>query len=309
MKILFCTPVFGDYGLDSLYDGLCQVLGQENVLDYPSKPSLHGQTPGKLAWYPSLFDYPETVSNLQKLEMLRCNEFDIILIGCRANLNFTDDQNMLELLKEKSQIIPTYLIDQGDEPGINTKMMDNFNTVSYFKREYFRNKISDPKIIPLSFSYSSKYLPGDISGERSHTLFWAGKVIPSRQPYITICQALRGKPFYGFPQDRYRLHLAQHTIGLNLKGVGNDTVRYYEIPANGTLLFTEKPDFVIENGFTDGETAVMFESPEEMKEKLDYCLKNRDYVDKIRLAGYDWFQMYHTTKIRAGQLLNKISKL
>ena len=117
---------------------------------------------------------------------------------------------------------------------------------------------------------------------------------------------MKGRPFYGYNQDSYRHKLLVHAICLNLKGRGNDTVRYYEIPAHRALLLTEKIDITLENAFTDGETCVSFESPEEMKEKIIFCLDNPDYRDKIRLAGFNWFNEHHTSKVRAQQFLNKI---
>lgn len=306
MKILYYIPSFLDYGLDTLFDGLVQLLGPENALEYPHKPVLHGEKQKKLGWYPCFFDHPIVATDSQKIAMLQNNEFDIILIGCRLNTEFPPDE-FISLIQEKSKIIPTYLIDQGDESGINSKLIEQFHPRLYFKREFFADQISDQNIVPLSFSYSNCYLPQHISGERTHELFWAGKSDTARQPYLKICQDLRGSPFCGYPQVRYREKLLSNTIGLNLRGWGWDTVRYYEVPAHGMLLFSQKPNIVIENAFKDGENSVMFESPEEMTEKLNYCLKNRSYVDKIRLAGHEWFTRYHTSKMRAKQMIDKIN--
>jgi len=308
MKILFCTTKSSpDYGMDTLFDGLCQLLGPENVYHYPHKPTLHGTLIKNLAWYPCFFNYPTQISDEKKVNLLKKNYFDIILVGCRRNKHYLSD-TIFNLIKEKSSTIPVFLIDQDDYAGINTSLLNELNSQLYFKRECTNKDIKNPKIIPLSFSYSSKYMPKNIDGDRVNTLFWAGKVIPSRKPYVRICREQRGRPFYGFPQDRYRRHLIMHTIGLNLQGLGNDTVRYYEIPAHGTLLFTQKSEILVDNGFENGKTAVIFDSPEEMVKKLDFCLKNTAYTDKIRLAGHKWFNKHHTTKVRARQLIDKIKK-
>ena len=51
-RILFITHPRLHYGLDVLYDGLCSVLGDENVVDFPWKPWLHGEIPELLGKYP-----------------------------------------------------------------------------------------------------------------------------------------------------------------------------------------------------------------------------------------------------------------
>ncbi len=305
MKVLFCCGSSLDYGLDVLFDGLNQVLGSENIFELPHKPNFHGVMEKKLQWYPCFFDYPIQATDNQKVEMLKNNEFDLILVGCRQDTDYLTPE-LRTLLIEKSNSIPIFLVDQDDEAGINTNLMNELNGQLYFKREHSKKYLTNSKIIPLNFSYANKYLPATISGERINTLFWAGKEIPSRTPFLQVCREIKGRPFYGYQQERYRQKLLINTIGLNLKGRGNDTVRYYEIPAHGALLFTEKPEITIKNDFKDGQTAVMFETPEEMVEKLNYYLENQDFTDKIRLAGHQWFNKYHTSKIRAEQMIAKI---
>ena len=75
MRILFYTYSRVDYGADLLYDGLCRILGSENVVEQPIKPTLHGQPTGIYRWYPDLFNYP-----VQE----KAGKFDIILFACRA---------------------------------------------------------------------------------------------------------------------------------------------------------------------------------------------------------------------------------
>jgi len=44
MRVLFINHPESDYGGAFLYEGLCLALGAQNVHDYPSKPSYHGET-------------------------------------------------------------------------------------------------------------------------------------------------------------------------------------------------------------------------------------------------------------------------
>jgi hypothetical protein len=171
----------------------------------------------------------------------------------------------------------------------------------------------DSKILPLCFSYSEKYIPKNIDGERKNEIFWAGKEYHHRTyrtPYLLPLEKMRGAKFVAsFTQDEYAKQLLFHKIGLNLRGYGYDTVRYWELPAHATLLFSEKLNIAIENDFTDGETAIFFESPEEMMDKLKFCLQNESYVDTIRMRGHEWFKKYHTSKARAKQMLIKMENM
>jgi hypothetical protein len=317
MKILFCTYSFSDYGLDNLYDGLCQLLGYENVIEYPDKSMLHGVKDNRYAWYPQFFDYPRVMKDEQKIEMLKNNEFDIILVGCRDKTDFTDKRSykkiagykqILSLLREKSKTIPIYLIDQSDAIKVNYGLIRDLNSRLYFKREYV--ECNNDKIVPFSFSYSEKKIP-NIDTERLNDIFWAGTRKfgnSQRHLFLDPLEKRRGKLFFnGWKQHKYCTKLLSYQICLNLKGQGDDTVRYYEIPAHGALLFSQKLDIIIDNEFIDGKTAVFFSSPTEMMEKLQYCLNNKDYTDRIRLAGHEHFKKYHTSKIRAEQLLNRIN--
>lgn len=308
MKILFFTYTFQDYGLDVLYDGLCQALGPENVFDYPSKDFLHGGAQNTS--YPCFFDCPITKSDPEKIEMLRNGEFDAILVSCRTEKEL-QDQDFLRILKENNKKdTSVFIVDQSDLEGINAEMLSASNAIVYFKREYIVGKKYDSRVVPLSFSYPEKFVPANIETERANALFWAGRDYHLRRPYRTAyVRALRedlGMKIFKYAQSFYRKKLLRNTIGLSLRGYGYDTVRYWEVPAHGMLLFSERLNTLIENDFKDGETAVFFSTPEEMKDKLKYLLENKSYVDKIRISGHEWFKKYHTSSARAEQMIDKI---
>lgn len=318
MKILYCVNEVLDYGTDTLYDGLCKVLGSENVLDYPHKESLHSGVTRGFSWYPSLFDYPIIKTDAEKIEMLKNDEFDAIFVSC---INIADFRRMkkksyrpspiyndfFNLLKEKSKTIPVYLIDYGDHYGINEELIKELNCKLYFKREYKKDIKYDSIVVPLNFAYSEKYVPKNVDSNRINNIFWLGKDVENRHAYIEFYSQLKDViPNRYKRQNKYRRCLLSYKIGLSLLGRGDDTVRYYEIPAHGMLLLSERTNIIIDNDFKDGETAVFFSNLDELKEKLNYCINNPEYVDKIAKAGREHFLKYHTSTIRAQQLLDKI---
>lgn len=301
MKILFVVQTENDYGSDVIYDGLCQRLGNENVLDYPERPIYHSILNPNYK-YPSFFDYPVIKSDEEKVKMLENNEFDCILVTCRIRSRYSGKFH--ELLKIKSKIIPTFIIDQDDLSGKNIIIESELNSKGYFKREY----LGESDMIPLSLSYPNKYIPLNINTRRTNPLFWAGHFNSYRTEYLEACKHLIGH-HKNYPQDVYRSKLLESKIGLNLRGFGFDCTRRYEIPAHGTMLFSEKLPIIIINDFTDGENAVFFSSLNEFNEKLNYLLNNDDYINKIRLSGHEHLLKYHTGTVRATQLLETVNSI
>jgi len=308
MKVLFYTHFNVDYGLDTLYDGLCRVLGHENVFEYPTKDTLHGSIVEKYSHFPMYFDYPIKASDYKK--MLEDNEFDLILVSSRINRD-----EFFDTVIEKSKEIPTFIVDMDDFNGIETDLFEEVNARLYFKRECYKDLIYDSRVVPLSFSYSEKYIP-DINVDKPNFIFWAGRGYSKRYRYLDAVKELvkdlpsiiyrteHRKIIYS--QKEYSRNMLSSKVALNFKGYGWDTIRYYEIPAHGTLLFSRFLPICVENDFTDGHNAVFFNDIEEMKEKLTFLINNPNYVDKIRIRGYEHFMKYHTSTKRAEQMLDKI---
>lgn len=316
MKILFCTFHYPDYGLDTLYSSLYEVLEPDSIYEYPEKGILHGEKHNRYINYPNYFNLPKTKTDTEKFEMLKNDEFDCLVVGCRAFAHYTFHRNsqrhyddeFFALLKEKSRLIPTILVDQGDDPEINQALIETLHAKLYFKREYFPKYRSNSIVVPFNFSYPE--LSHDMSSNTLLDVFWAGKVTPTREPFIAAAEEILNKKFYNrYRQSAYRRELSRYKIGLNLKGCGDDTVRYYEVPSHGAMLFSEKLNITINNDFTDGVNAVFFDGLDEMKEKLSFYFTHESEVDKIRLAGYNWFIKYHSSRVRAAQFLEKIKPL
>lgn len=321
LKILFCTYHEVDCGLDNLYDGLCRVLGSENVLEYPEKPSLHGTIGRRWTWFPVFFDWSITKDDSQKLDMLKRSQFDVILFSNRIyqlmtsgyKAEIVDKYNELfEIIKEKS--IPIFILDMNDGSAIEEELIDILNARLYFKRDYLKDKKYDSRIVPLSFCYSEKYIP-DINTDRTTTLFWVGKSHCGRSKYIKACEGIigynlisAGRTEIVYNQQDYSKKILQSKIGLNLISYGYDNLRYYELPAHGVLLFSQRVPIVIEHDYTDMANAVFFDSIDEMKDKLKFLISNESFVDKARIKGYERMLNFHTTRVRAIQMLDKISK-
>ncbi len=311
MKILFYTIPFVDVHTDTLFDGLCQVVGSENIDDYPHKPLLHEHIEMR---YPSSYTYPVNRTDAEKLDLLRNGQYDLVIAAVRPirAIVHAVRRDPLEasikaldiIVKNNLKNTPIVLVDGCDMTYLEQLAIDITNPLIYFKREYHPDVEYPDFVKPLSLSLSNSLCPSDISGPRENRIFWAGKWTDTRRPFLTLVNAYNYHKSY----DQYCLILKSVQIGLSLWGYGQDTVRYYEVPAMGALLLAQRTTIKLDHAFEDGKTAVLFDTTEEMMEKLKYCLSNPEYTDKIRLAGHAWLHKYHTASARAKQLLAKVKK-
>ena len=74
------------------------------------------------------------------------------------------------------------------------------------------------------------------------------------------------------------------------------------------MLLSERPPIYIPNNFRDGESAVFFDDLPDLEEKLAYYLSRPDEAAAIAQAGHEHVKRYHTTSVRARQLLGQIER-
>jgi spore maturation protein CgeB len=87
-------------------------------------------------------------------------------------------------------------------------------------------------------------------------------------------------------------------------------MKYFEIPACGTLLFAEETEALPGLGFQDGENFVAV-TPANFRERLRYYLREAppDTVDRIARAGRDLVLARHTWSRRAGEILEALRRM
>jgi spore maturation protein CgeB len=82
--------------------------------------------------------------------------------------------------------------------------------------------------------------------------------------------------------------LGSAKMGLNLLRPQNEeghNIRTYEIPAAGRLMLSERSSALLKL-FAEDIEAVYFSSPEELTQKVEYLLRNPDFLESIASAGY-----------------------
>ena len=312
-RVLLVTHPRAHYGLDVIYDGLCAVLGDDNVVEFPRKPFLHGERSPEFEHYPCAFERRgEPLAFEHLIERLEEGAFDVILYG---DLERDLEQPMARRVVKAGRDTPLFILDEQDDfIDFREEVMEYLGLASvagYFKREMIAVADYGPNAFPCPFAYPGGRVLEDISGPRPLDFFWAARhrMFGLRRLYIERIEALLGRTFEDcYPQDEYARRLRQSRLGINIFGAGFDTVRYWELPAHGCMLFSERLPIHIPHNFKDGESAVFFDDAREMEERVTYYLAYPDETAAIARAGHEHLKRYHTGSARARQMLGWIQQ-
>ncbi|MBI1320754.1 MAG: glycosyltransferase [Candidatus Hydrogenedens sp.] len=306
-RFLFMLHPRPHYGADVLYEGLCAALGDEAVDEWPHKPTLHGAQPEHLRNYPCYFDRGGTELEDEVLaDRLRSGYYTAILYGdCEKDL----PRERVHRLLDAAGSTPIVLIDALDEfydarPELEAHLgIPRFE--AYFKREMVRFHDYGRDTFPLPFAYAGQ-LGGNPPWEsRNREFLWAGhRMLGMRRIVLDALEQHMGWTLNEFFEtEKYNRILEDTRVGLNLFGKGFDTVRYWELPAHGCLLVSRRLPIHVPHDFVDGESAVFFESVNELESKLRYYLEQTDAAAQIASQGYKHWRAHHTAEARARQFL------
>jgi len=309
-RLLMLCHEHSDYGFDTLFEGLHRVLGDDHVVEFPWKPSLHGDAPEFARDYPCTFNLPGTPRDVEWVcSALREGLFDAVLY-CDTLLQL--NQSIVRHIMDAAVNVPLFVLDTWDDGGdYLDEILGHLGRPSVhacFKREMLACGVYSPNTFPLPFSYPDERVARDTRRQRSVPFFWAGKRQDgARSMYLDYVEKRFGFSLgTKLSQAEYARTLDQAAIGLSLFGLGFDTVRYWELPAHGCMLLSERPPIRIPHNFVDGESAVFFGDLPELETKLTFYLDHPEETARIARAGHDHLLHYHTNSMRARQLLGRM---
>ncbi len=297
-----------NYGLDVLYHGLKLVLGEDNVVEYPHKPALHGVIPDQFAHYPALFNHSGPALDLEALlAALRAKEFDLIAWGVTEA---EPDPEFTRALREAAGDTPLAFVDMRDDcadhvPALCARL-GLAAPPACFKRELLATATYTGAPTALPFAYADELVLDAPGTPRAPGVFWAGqRGWGLRDVFLPVLDARGIDTRTNYPQDAYRAALRSAQACLNLAGAGFDTVRYWEAPAQGCLLLSETLPIHIPHDFTDMTDALFFDTPQGLTERLDYLAAHPEAAEQLRHAGWQRLRTHHTASARALQFLAK----
>ncbi len=333
MKVFFIASQESDYLQDSVFAGLCEILGQENVFDFPLKLKKYY---GAKA-YPRNLGYQKNFSWLTLIKQRWHSDFlksaDLVIVASTKPETFHLYQS---IQKEISSSTPIVFLDGGDRPELggdlerlkagelykDTCQIRPFDFI--FKREYLENATHPQNVIPLPFAINPELL-AFAENEKPQNLiydvtFWAVESDPIRTQALALIEnrwdcrnngTERNQTFrkYSRKGRDYLRALLEAKITLNFRGVGWDTLRYWEVTGLGRFLLSQKPQIVIPNNFRDGKEIVFCKDDlSDLVELSDYYLQNEKAREEIARAAHDWSLKYHTHRCRAETVLKTVSK-
>lgn len=323
IKILYINSHSADYVQDLTYSGLVKLLGKRSVIDYKWNKKFHipyKRYPKNLAYSRGHF-----VSSLLRSPL---KNYDVVFIGSAKVDCF---ETYLEIVDKIPSTTPVVFIDGGDCPGIGQdldtygrselmhQVLDKRPFDIIFKREYLQDKIHDENIYPLPISFNLNRIPVLPGGYKYDVSFWAVETHEVRTKALNILQnqfdctangTVRNQKFSKYKRKGsfYLQELSQCRIVLNLRGGGWDTMRYWEVPAVGAFMITQKPQIKILNDFVNGRDVV--HCSDDLTDLVDLCkyyLKHDKERESIARSGERHLRQYHTDVARAKYILEKIN--
>lgn len=332
MKVLYLADPQADFGSYFLYNGLCETLGEENIVVYPSKLSYLGLTDK----YYTLDDgkrgntVPGEYVKTRNLPIITAEEifdtintFDIIVLSSPR----TYAVRALRFLKAHLSLLPRQKViftDHEDSLCLREDIIDMFKPDVIFKRELTKEKEG---IHPLPFSSCVPYLDRGFNDQLKKTNIFGsfGYTWGLRHQVIEFLTKEYGQEgnylAIDCPKDNqaglypskisyfdYLEKMAESKIALSIRGHGIDTVRFWEIPSFETLMIADNIPLIIPHPFEDEKHCIYFDDLKDLKEKIDYYLKHDDERIEIAKAGRQHLLNYHTNAKRAEYFIDIVKR-
>jgi hypothetical protein len=326
MKVLFIASNSYDYLQDIVFSGLVKVLGPSSVHHWRANPKFIFP----IKEYPKNLGFHSQAWRTAKLFAPQPGKYDAVIIGaCKPDAFRT----FLSIAHSISSSVPVILLDGGDREEIGGDLgrlgqMDLFtkakNTRDFdwiFKREYFLEKQYETNVRPLPFGFNLSRLPAlQPSNKKYDVTFWA---VESHSIRTQALQLLKDRfdcadngttskqTFSNYIRKGgfYLQELVASKIALNFRGGGWDTLRYWEVPAVGGFMISQRPGIHIPNNF-EHEKHVIFckDDLSDLLPRCEYYLKNEKQREAIALAAKNHLCTFHTDVARARAILEVVKK-
>ena len=336
MKILFLNHIEADYGESYLWNGLVQVLGHENVYDWPIKSTYHGKNSenvdipeqniygGAVAcppWMPGTPEHTETKQSIS--QKLREGFFNLVVLGSYRLITIKTFLELQDSIRAAS--VPVVLHDGEDYASLNTEAWRLVRPDYYLKREWLKSnpftvKESGTTVFPFPFS-APDCLCVDLPTQFDYTV--AALLGGSWDARKDLCDALIDVPGAYVAHGSYPNHetgkhglkgfdeyigiLRRSRFGVSMRGWGCDTCRYWEV-AVSTGLIADELDIHIPNQFTPDVNYLKYDDTEHASSiAWDIAVWERpNMFDEIRSAGITHARQFHTNSARVKWLLEQI---
>jgi hypothetical protein len=254
-------------------------------------------------------------------------DVDLVIIGASKVDCF---ERWLEIADRIPSGVPTVFLDGGDYPGVGEDLSGYgrrdlweqalarrpFDLV--FKREMLIGQDYGPKVFPLPMSANMERFRGiraSVEAKRYDVSFWAVESHPIRVQALELLKdrfdcaengTVRNQKFSRYKRKGrfYLQELARCRVTLNLRGGGWDTMRYWEVPAVGGFMITQRPGIVIPHDFRNGVHTVHCAADlSDLVELCGFYLRHEKEREAIAARARAHLLEHHTDTARARYLL------
>ncbi|HIP12700.1 MAG TPA: glycosyltransferase family 1 protein [Arcobacter sp.] len=326
MKILYINSKSADYVQDLTYTGLVKNFGFQNIVDYPWNKKYH--IPYRK--YPKNIGYIKN-SFILSLFNRSIKDIDYVFIGA-SKVDCLE--NYLEVIDSIPSKVPIVLIDGGDRSDGILKDLESYKRadliekvlskrkIDYiFKREYLINTEYNNNIFPLPMSFNYNRMPIIDYDFKYDVSFWAVESHKIRKDVLDLLEdkfdcksngTQRNQKFSKYKRkgSEYLKELGRCKVVLNFRGGGWDTMRYWEVPAIGSFMISQKPGIIIPNNYRDEKEVVFCKDDlSDLVELCEYYLKHDDKRERIAKSAMEYTKVYHTDEKRVEYIFSKIGKV
>lgn len=312
MKILYVNTPSADYVQDLTYSGLVKTFGLRNVIDYRWNKKYH--IPYKK--YPKNLGYtPGSFFSTYFSGKIDFSQIDYVFVGACKVEAF---EIYCAIAPEIPTDVPVVFIDGGDGNRIGIDLTTYGRPELYekalalrpfdftFKREYLVDTDYASDVAPLPMSFNFDRVPPLPKEKKYDVSFWAVESHILRTQALELLEnrydcrengTTKNQKFSRYKRKGsfYLQELAACKITVNIRGGGWDTMRYWEVPAVGAFMLSQKPGIVIPNNFEHGKDAVFFKDDlSDLIDLADYYLKHEGEREAIARAGREKMLRHHT---------------
>lgn len=325
MNILFLNTNESDYSQDILFAGLRK---RKDIFLYEFPFNKHYHLP--LKKYPRNLGYEFNGLIKSFFRTIPWSSIDVVVLAaCKPKVM----RRYLEVLPKLRSTIKLVFVDGGDWNDVGGDFFRLHEEMLYkdvlqrqkfdlvFKREVIKEKQYPDNIIPFPFGINLQRMPKQKPQEKLYDVsFWAVESNPIRTSALKLledkfdCRAngtVPNQKFHKYKRKgmRYLEELASCKIVLNFRGAGWDTLRYWEAPALGTFLISQKPRIEIPNNFRNGSEIVY--CSDDLSDLIDLCeyyLHHEDEREQIAKNSEKWVTEFHSETARAEYFLHHLRK-
>lgn len=326
MKILFINSLSFDYLQDLCFSGLMKLVGSSSIVHWPANRKFIVP----LKQYPKNIGFRKDAWRTAGFFIPKPSEFDLVIL---ASCHPDAFRAYIRLASHIPASVPTVFIDGGDFPEIGGDLqrlgqpqllpealaIRDFDHV--FKREYLLDVQFSDNVYPLPLAFNFSMLPTvSLSEKKYEVTFWATQSAPIRTEALQLLQdqfdcyengTRLNQTFNEYPRKgiRYLEELSASRIALNFRGTGWDTLRYWEIPATGSFMISQRPGIRIPNNFNENEHLVFCnDNLEDLLDKCKYFLDHAERREAMARAAFAHAHKYHSDVSRAQTILDVIRR-